>query len=644
MRLARSLFGSKFGAVYAGLLFGLIVSGVTAWLILDQRQRTIESRKAEMERFATLVAEVAERALQAIDLAQRDVLKDLQQHFSAGPAPLDPYARSATLYAYLIDRISDLPQADALTIIGADGKVLNISRGAAPPNVNLSDRPYFLRAKADASQSEFLDTVDSSRTNGNRTNFLVRRINGPDGAFLGVITGSLRLSYFEELCRSILPAGDSSISIARGDGTLVMRYPAAPQILGKINIGYRQSFAEKGVLDIESSVDGKRRYFLARALRHYSASIAVAVDKDEVLAPWRKSALALATVALLLDLAIALGVLLMLREIRAERRNKETAQREAVNETQRERTRSMQEIQMSVAQSAMVTRLATAFEHQIGRTSQAVAAAADHVQRGSVAMTALAKNATDQTHQAAAEASTAATDVLAMVAAVEAVTGSIKNVASRSTHGAELTTAAARSAQDAAATMASLMASAEHIGAVINTISSVARQTNMLALNATIEAARAGHAGVGFAVVASEVKALAKTVTDAAGDVKRQITDMQAICGQSAAAMAQIHQFVTVIDAITHEITQAMDLQHTTTLWITDKMTDTANGTRLLSNHIGDASGAAMQAGSTAVAVQSAAHDLADQVEALRQASEHFLVQVHAARPLESPEVISGLA
>ena len=638
MRLARSPFGSKFGAVYAGLLFGLIVSGVTAWLILDLRQRTIESRAAELERFATLVAEVAERALQAIDLAQRDVLKDIQQHFSAGGVPIDFYARSATLYAYLIDRIADLPQADALTVIGADGKVRNISRGLPPPDVDLSNRPYFLRARADPAHSEFLDSVENSLTNGNRTNFLVRRINGTDGTFLGVITGSLRLSYFEELFRSILPPGDSSISVALDDGTLVLRYPPAPDMLGKVNNGFKRSLAEPGVLDIASSIDGKRRYFLARPLHHYSASIAVAIDKDDVLAPWRKSAFALATVAILLDMAIALGILLMLREIRAERSTKENAQRDAANETRRERERSIEEIRMSVAQSAMVANLAASFEHQIGRTSQAVAAAADHVQRGTVAMTDLTQNATDQTHQAAAEASTAAADVLAMAAAVEAMTASIKIVASRSTHGAELTSAAARSAHDAAQTMASLTVSAEHVGAVINTISSVARQTNLLALNATIEAARAGQAGVGFAVVASEVKALAKTVTDAAGDVKRQINDMQAICGQSAAAMSQVHQFVTVIDAITHEITQAMELQHTTTLWITEKMTDTANGTRLLSNHIGDASGAATQAGSTAVAVQTAAHDLADQVEALRLASEHFLVQVHAARPLAMPD------
>ncbi len=54
----------------------------------------------------------------------------------------------------------------------------------------------------------------------------------------------------------------------------------------------------------------------------------------------------------------------------------------------------------------------------------------------------------------------------------------------------------------------------EHIGTVLEFISSIANQTNLLALNAAIEAARAGEQGRGFAVVTDEVRSLAQSTTD----------------------------------------------------------------------------------------------------------------------------------
>ncbi len=87
--------------------------------------------------------------------------------------------------------------------------------------------------------------------------------------------------------------------------------------------------------------------------------------------------------------------------------------------------------------------------------------------------------------------------------------------------------------------MTMLDENSRRISSITETITGLARQTNLLALNAAIEAARAGEAGKGFAVVADEVRKLAEESNKGAMEVAQLVGR---IVENTAGAVERIRQ------------------------------------------------------------------------------------------------------
>jgi methyl-accepting chemotaxis protein len=84
-----------------------------------------------------------------------------------------------------------------------------------------------------------------------------------------------------------------------------------------------------------------------------------------------------------------------------------------------------------------------------------------------------------------------------------------------------------------AQTIRTLAQFAQRIDNIIGSVSEIATQSNLLAINASIEAARAGIHGRGFAVVADEVRSLSHQSTQAAGQVRAILEEIQAAMKQA---------------------------------------------------------------------------------------------------------------
>ena len=100
----------------------------------------------------------------------------------------------------------------------------------AHPDVNVSDRDYFKALKADPNLESFVSTPVQNRGDGTWDIYLARRLNDPNGEFMGLILGAISLQYFENFFGATSLGEGSSVSLVREDGTLLARFPHSDRI------------------------------------------------------------------------------------------------------------------------------------------------------------------------------------------------------------------------------------------------------------------------------------------------------------------------------------------------------------------------------------------------------------------------------
>ncbi|SAL71191.1 methyl-accepting chemotaxis sensory transducer [Caballeronia udeis] len=168
-------------------------------------------------------------------------------------------------------------------------------------------------------------------------------------------------------------------------------------------------------------------------------------------------------------------------------------------------------------------------------------------------------------------------------------------------------------------TMQGISDSSAKVAEIISVIEGIAFQTNILALNAAVEAARAGEQGRGFAVVASEVRTLAQRSAAAAKEIKALIGESvnrvdagSKLVEEAGSTISEIVQSVKRVTDIMSEISSASQEQST--------------GIEQVNQSVSQMDQVTQQNAALVEQASAAAHSMAEQAQALRDAVAVFKV------------------
>lgn len=293
--------------VVAGLIGG---AGLTLW---DQRARALAEHRRTISTLGVALAEQTERSLQAVDLVLRDLTRRLTEAGVRDRDGLHAVAGTRATHELLKERLFGLPQADDLPIMDADGRPVNFASAWPGPSIDVRDRDYFVHLQGHDDPGIFVGAPVQSRGTGTWVVPFVRRVNDPQGRFLGVVMATLKLRYFEEFYAAVTPRG-GSVALLRADGTVLASHPSSPGRTGSKpphDPAWRRLVQDGGgAYRAERYFDGQPHLVSAHALRGGGLVVEVGVAESAALAAWRRHA-----ALVMLGVATAAGCLLLLLHV-----------------------------------------------------------------------------------------------------------------------------------------------------------------------------------------------------------------------------------------------------------------------------------------------------------------------------------------
>jgi diguanylate cyclase (GGDEF)-like protein len=303
-------------------------SAICVNVMLDMRRGEEALARQTLENLATTIESDISRNIEIYDLSLKAVASNmLLPELATVSRPIR--------HLILFDHATTARHFGAIQVFDAEGRLTIDASTLDPRPENRADEDYFTVHRDNPGAGLFISRPMLFR--GAYSIVLSRRISDTDGGFLGVVTGSIRFSYFHELFERLNLDPEDTITVLRRDRTIMMRRPFDLDVIGK-NLNDRQSWKADNLrvgtsYSGQGPVDPTPRLY-ARSGDGGPLFVVAGKPLAAVFELWRREAYRIGAVVLALIVFMLASTLVLAREIgrraEAERKLEELATTDAL--------------------------------------------------------------------------------------------------------------------------------------------------------------------------------------------------------------------------------------------------------------------------------------------------------------------------
>ena len=302
-------------------LAGAILA-IAIWVLAQMRDDALQRAQDSAQNVSLLIERDVARNLELYDLSLRAVIAGLQQ---PGLMALPPALRQMVLF----DGAASAKDMGSMLVLDESGNAILDSQSVPPRHINSADRSYFLAHRNSPDLGLYVSPPFESRLAHDGLRIaLSRRISHPDGSFAGVVVGTLRIEYFQRLFAGMNLGNSGSMALMLSDGTMLMRRPYDPKIIG-INLTGTPNYTrftkqDSGEFFGTAAIDGVERWYAFRHIDGFPLLLDVAISTRDIYAGWRRRAWIIGSLIGALDVTIIALAILFSQQLRRRLEVEET--------------------------------------------------------------------------------------------------------------------------------------------------------------------------------------------------------------------------------------------------------------------------------------------------------------------------------